>query len=265
MQEISFKEIDNEEIEFYTNHVLLDRIETGLHRHKKAQLLYAEGGIVHVFINERHWYLPARCYMWIPANCEHSILSYSKNVKLFNFYFSIDDDDLPFYKETKIYFAIDLLREMFYYTKRWVGPVLKTNSAQYYFIKAIKSILPELAVNNIPFTIQHPFPKDQKLIEIASYLLKNIEKNLTIEEIAKEFGLSERTLSRKFKEHMGMNYIRFLRSLRITKALELIAENQSNMLEIALSVGYGSLSSFSNIFLKITGMRPTEYAQILYK
>lgn len=58
---------------------------------------------------------------------------------------------------------------------------------------------------------------------------------------------------------MGMNYVRFLRSLRITKSLELIAEDKYNMHEIAMLVGYGSLSTFSNIFFKILQMRPTEY------
>ena len=64
---------------------------------------------------------------------------------------------------------------------------------------------------------------------------------------------------------MGMNYVRFLRSLRITKSLELIAENKYNMYEIAMLVGYNSLSSFSNIFLKVSGIRPTEFTQMLQK
>jgi F0F1-type ATP synthase membrane subunit b/b' len=83
--------------------------------------------------------------------------------------------------------------------------------------------------------------------------MKNIEKNYTIDEVAQQFGLSTRTLSRKFKDNMGMNYVRFLRALRITKSLELIAENKYNMYEIAMLVGYNSLSSFSNIFQKWTG------------
>ena len=94
--------------------------------------------------------------------------------------------------------------------------------------------------------------------------MKNIEKNYTIDEVAQQFGLSTRTLSRKFKDNMGINYVRFLRALRITKSLELIAENKYNMYEIAMLVGYNSLSSFSNIFQKVSGIRPTEYTQLLH-
>ncbi|MEF9478075.1 helix-turn-helix transcriptional regulator [Chryseobacterium sp. 1B4] len=71
--------------------------------------------------------------------------------------------------------------------------------------------------------------------------------------------MSTRTLSRKFKEILGMNYVRFLRALRITRSLELMLEGKYNMYEIAMMVGYNSLSSFSNIFKKVIGIAPTEY------
>ncbi len=265
MKQFLLDSIDNKNTDFYIYHVHLDTIETGLHQHKKSQLLYAEGGIVHIFVNEKHWYLPARCFMWIPANTEHSILTYSKKGDLYNFYFNDYEGESEFYSIPNIYYAGDLLREMFLFTKNWNGGIEKNNPAKYDLVKAIKSILPEMESNKLPITIQHPFPKDQKLIEIAQFLMTNIEKNYTIDEIAKLFGLSTRTLSRKFKDNMGMNYVRFLRSLRITKSLELIAENKYNMYEIAMLVGYNSLSSFSNIFLKVSGIRPTEFAQMLHK
>lgn len=87
----------------------------------------------------------------------------------------------------------------------------------------------------------------------------NLEKPLGLEFIAQEFGVSTRTLSRKFKEVLGTNYVRFLRSLRMTRSLELMLENRYNMYEIAMMVGYNSLSSFSTIFKKVIGDPPTEY------
>ncbi len=265
MDQKFIKEVDQNNSEYYLHHVYLDTVETEIHQHKKAQLLYAEGGIVHIFINDKHWYLPARCFMWIPANTDHSILTYSKNGDLYNFYFKTEENENEFYAKTNIYYAEDLLREMFLYTKPWDGVIEEKDTAKYYFLKAIKAILPEMESNKLPITIQHPFPKDQKLIEIAQFLMLNIEKNYTIDEISKHFGISSRTLSRKFKDNLGMNYVRFLRSLRITKSLELIAENRYNMYEVAMLVGYNSLSSFSNIFQKVSGIRPTEYAQMLHK
>src|SRR5690606_4415784 len=129
--------------------------------------------------------------------------------------------------------------------------------------RAIKENLPQIESTKLPIMMQHPFPKDPKLLEIAKFLNANLETNYTIEEVAQRFGLSTRTLSRKFKENLGMNYVRFLRSLRITKAFELLAEKQHNIYEITLMVGYSSLSAFSNIFYKVAGIRPTEYSKLL--
>lgn len=260
---VNLKAIDSESNDFFVNHLHLQKIETKIHKHKKGQLLFAEGGIIHVFVNEKHWYLPARCFMWIPANTEHKIITFSPNVDLYNFYFKMQNSDLSFYHTADIYYAGDLLREMILYTKDWNGAYTPEQPLQFHFIQAIKAMLPELVINRLPETIQHPFPKDKTLLQIARFLTNNLERNYTLEEVAKEFGLSPRTLSRKFKENMGMSYVRFLRSLRITKALELIAQQHYNMYEVAMLVGYGSLSAFSTIFYKIIGIRPTEYAQLV--
>ena len=257
-------ELDKNNLDFFIHNVDLHEIQTETHSHKKAQLIYAEGGIVHVFVDEKHWYLPARCYIWIPSNTKHSILTHSKSGDLYNLYFNTDENENEFYSKTNIYYADDLLREMFLFTKKWDGEIDHNNSVKYDFLKAIKSILPEMESSKLPISIQHPFPKDPKLYEIAKFLLENIDKSYTIEEIAKIFGISARTLSRKFKENLGMNYVRFLRSLRITKSLELILENKYNMYEVAMLVGYNSLSSFSTVFLKVCGIRPTDYAKVLH-
>lgn len=130
-----------------------------MHSHHKGQLLYAEGGIVHIFIQEKHWYLPARCFMWIPAEVPHSILTYSKKVELYNIYFRIMKEDSPFFSRPNIYFANDLLREMILYTKSWFGRIEKSDPAKYYFLRAIKENLPQIESTRLPILMQHPFLK----------------------------------------------------------------------------------------------------------
>lgn len=258
-----FKELEEEDASFYVYHVLTGNIETEMHSHSSAQLIYAEGGIMHIFTENKHWYLPARCFMWIPANTPHYILSYSPKIDLYNFYFKPDEYEKDFYNLTNIYSVSHLLREMILYTKNWNGKIVKDSGVKYDFLKALKGVLAEGDDKRLAFPVQHPFPKDETLLKIAKYINLNLEKSLTIEEIAKEFGMSTRTLSRKFKEQMGINYVRFVRALRITRSLELMSEEKYNMYEIAMIVGYNSLSSFSNIFKKVTGMAPTEYSQRL--
>ncbi|QCX53642.1 helix-turn-helix transcriptional regulator [Elizabethkingia sp. JS20170427COW] len=100
---------------------------------------------------------------------------------------------------------------------------------------------------------------------MAQYLRKNIEESYLLDEVAKEFGLSSRTLSRLFKEDLGMSYIKFSRAIRIFRALELMASTNLSIFEISLLVGYSSLSSFSNIFYRVIGIRPQEYMKSITK
>ncbi|NIF04963.1 AraC family transcriptional regulator [Chryseobacterium sp. Tr-659] len=263
MNNSHFKDVEDDDAEFYIYHVLTGNITTEIHHHSSAQLVYAEGGIVHVFTDLKHWYLPARCFMWIPAGTPHYIFSTSPKVDLYNFYFKKEEDESGFFDEINIYSVNNLLREMIMYTKDWDGKITKNDGSKYYFLKALKGVLPEKRDKKLAFPVQHPFPKDETLLKIARYIHANLEKPLTIDSTAKEFGMSTRTLSRKFKEILGMNYVRFLRALRITRSLELMLEGKYNMYEIAMMVGYNSLSSFSNIFKKVIGIAPTEYQQKL--
>lgn len=259
MNESHYRFIEEEDGEFFIFHDFNGNLKTEIHKHSSSQLLYAEGGIVHIFTEHQHWYLPARCFMWIPAGTSHYIFSNSPKLNVYNFYFRKEIDENGFFDEINIYSVSHLLREMILYTKDWNGKITIKDGANYHFIKALKGILPTKRDKNLLLPVQHPFPKDETLLKIAQYIHSNLDKNLTIEATAKEFGMSTRTLSRKFKEVLGMNYVRFLRSLRITRSVELMLEEKYNLYEIAMMVGYNSLSSYSNIFKIVMGVSPSDY------
>lgn len=259
MEKIFYSNINAAENPYYIHHIKKTKFETDFRSFEKGILFYAEGGVLHIFGEEQHWYLPGRCYMWIPAGTKHRIVSHSLLINLHILFFETETNEDVFFKDVNIYLVNDLLREMLLFTQTWNGGINETQKAKFDFIKAIKSILPMIgnALNNFP--IQHPYPNDDRLIAIAQFLNQHIQTAYTLEEIAKKFGFSTRTLSRLFKENLGMSYVRFLRAIRISKALELMSEKKLNVYEIAVSVGYTSLSAFSNIFLKIMGMRPADY------
>ena len=144
-----FKELEEEDAAFYVYHILTGNIETEMHIHSSAQLIYAEGGIMHIFTDNKHWYLPARCFMWIPPNTPHYILSFSPKIDLYNFYFKLKNDDDDFYKITNIYSVSHLLREMILFTKNWNGKIVKGEGLKYDFLKALKGVAPWSALTSV--------------------------------------------------------------------------------------------------------------------
>lgn len=259
MLALKLKEIDRRDYPAFIENVYTSAIEMDNHVHNKAQLIYAEGGVIHVFTEEQHWYLPGRFYMWIPAGVSHRISSNSSHITLFNFYFDVEENNGEFYQKPNIYLVNDLLREMILFTRSWSGPVTEMEPYKMAMMRAIKLILPELDASSTPFMLKHPYPKNESLLAIAKYIRENIGTPYTIDQIARIFGLSTRTLSRLFKRDLGFGYVRFVRALRMSSAMELMAQDKYTVMEIAELVGFSSLSSFSNIFLKVVGIRPTEY------
>ncbi|CAM3565261.1 helix-turn-helix domain-containing protein [Sphingobacterium prati] len=252
--------IDDDQDDFYVCHTYVDRIDPREYIHRKARLLYADGGIIHVFTATQHWYLPGRFYMWIPANTTYHLESSSSRIHLYSFYFKEQKVAHSVLLNPNIFLSNDLMREMFLFAQDWEGRINKKNSySKYCLLRAMMAIIPEMSPPIDAFPMQHPYPKSEKLQRIARYLNTNIDQAFTIEQVATQFGMSSRSLSRLFKEDMGISYIRFLRAIRIAKALELMAENTYSILEIAMRVGYNELSSFSNIFTRVTGIRPSVY------
>lgn len=80
-----------------------------------------------------------------------------------------------------------------------------------------------------------------------------------LEDIAKKFGFSVRSLTRLFQHRLHISFIQYVKMLRIIRAMELMKDTDFNVTEIAYEVGYSNISAFSNTFSQLTNMRPSEF------
>lgn len=250
------KDVDTDKKSIYCHHDLMGELLIPNHHHDKAQMLYTEGGIVHVQTPTNTYFLPARHFMWIPKGVEHSIHPNSEKVMMRNLYFPVELNEDVFYSREGIYPINDLLLQMMLFTNRWNGD-LKTESRNYDIAKAIKAILPEVCLVNLPLSL--PWSKDIRLTKIVEYLDNNLGEPLFFSAVANRFGFSERSLYRLFQKDLGMSFIQYLTIRRILKAIELLLEKQLSVNEVAQAVGYNSAPTFSNTFYKILGQRPSDY------
>lgn len=250
------KEVDTDQKSIYCHHDLMGELLIPTHEHEKAQMLYSEGGIVHVTTETKTYFLPARHFIWIPGGIKHSIHPNSENVMMRNLYFPIEANEDAFYKREGIYPINDLLLQMMLFTNRWNGN-LKKGSRNFIIASAIKAILPEICLTNLPLSL--PLPKDIRLSKISSFLDNNLGETILFSDLADRFGFSERSLYRLFQKDIGMSFIQYFTIRRILKAIELLLERKLSVNEVAHAVGYNSVPTFSNTFFKILGQRPSDY------
>lgn len=86
------------------------------------------------------------------------------------------------------------------------------------------------------------------------------DENLDLPSLAQSLNLGTHQLSHLINEHLGKNYTRFIKEYRIDAAKHLLAQQpDETVLNIALQVGFNSLSSFHAAFKELEGMTPGNY------
>jgi AraC-like DNA-binding protein len=83
----------------------------------------------------------------------------------------------------------------------------------------------------------------------------------TLEELAQRAGLSRTGLAERFRDAMGDTPLNHLRTLRMQRAMKLLAESERNLEAVAAEVGYQDAFSFSKVFKRTVGVSPKAFRQ----
>ncbi len=108
------------------------------------------------------------------------------------------------------------------------------------------------------------------MVDVLKYIHDNIEKPLSLAEIAERFGYSKYYFCTRFHEFTGKSFVKYVRHYRIQlAAFEILTGKKIS--DIALSYGYDSVSGFNKAFLTEYGCMPREFkkqareAQLYYE
>ncbi len=100
-----------------------------------------------------------------------------------------------------------------------------------------------------------------RVSRVKEILTAKLEEPPSLDELARQVGISAFHLSRTFSQETGMTIPQFLRRTRIERAAELIRSGTHNVSEAAFAVGYASLGHFSKSFCEVMGVCPALYPQ----
>ena len=100
---------------------------------------------------------------------------------------------------------------------------------------------------------------DRRIRRAVELMHAQLERELSIEELAAAAYLSPFHFSRLFKKLTGATPHAYLASLRISRAQNLLAETDFSITQIASRVGYSSSSHFTKAFRQATGLTPREF------
>jgi AraC-like DNA-binding protein/mannose-6-phosphate isomerase-like protein (cupin superfamily) len=229
-----------------------------VHKHVKGQLTYVQGGIAYVHVAGKIYVIPSRHYIWIPSGLPHFLQVKNPGATIRTLYFPVEAAAAEFYGKMGIYPVSDLLHEMLLYTEKFHGEI-EDGNAHFCFFAAIKNILPELGVTHLQTAL--PTSQHERLRPVLTYLADHVSEQITLHNIAEQFGFSERTISRLFQSELSISFLQYVKQLRMVKAVEFMLQTDLTLSEIAYATGYLSISAFSNTFYQFTNMRPSQFTQ----
>ena len=97
-----------------------------------------------------------------------------------------------------------------------------------------------------------------QLVRAANFMDENVERDITLEEIAKHAAMNKTYFSTMFKRFNGISPWDYITIKRVEKAVALIKTTSLSKLEIAQRCGFNSASNFYKAFRRIMGHTPSE-------
>ncbi|MDC7286298.1 AraC family transcriptional regulator [Blautia schinkii] len=100
------------------------------------------------------------------------------------------------------------------------------------------------------------------VVKVLNYIEESIEKEISVDKIAKAVGYSKFYLNRIFSECTGITIYKYLQGRRLTIAAERLIKTDEPIMKIAYEAGYDSQQAFSFAFKKLYMYPPKIYRSI---
>ena len=101
----------------------------------------------------------------------------------------------------------------------------------------------------------------KSISDCIDYIYANIQKKISLEDLATHVNLSTSYLSRLFKQEIGVSISDYIREKKIEKAQNLLKYSNYSSIEIATHLSFSSQSHFIASFEKLVGLTPRKYRE----
>lgn len=109
---------------------------------------------------------------------------------------------------------------------------------------------------------RHP---DELITQIQFWMRTNLSSTFSVNALANEFNISQRTFSRRFKAALGITVLEYWTKVRLEAAQELLASSNLSFQEIAYQIGYQDQANLTRLFNKELNLTPRQYRATVRK
>jgi AraC-like DNA-binding protein/mannose-6-phosphate isomerase-like protein (cupin superfamily) len=222
-----------------------------LHRHHRAQLLFASEGVMTVTTEAGTWVVPPQQAVWVPAGIDHEVRSRGPLSMRSLYVHPNVARGLP--TDCCVVAVEPLLRELILK----VVALFESGHTGDAYLRLTAVVLDELRGLK-PAPLHLPLPRDARLRAITEALLGEPGDNRDLGEWGRSAGASGRTLARLFRKETGMTFAGWRRRLRLLSAVSRLGAGEP-VTTVAYDLGYHSPSAFVAMFRRALGSPPGRY------
>jgi transcriptional regulator GlxA family with amidase domain len=100
---------------------------------------------------------------------------------------------------------------------------------------------------------------DRTILAIQHWLQTQVERPISLSELARRAAMGERTFLRRFVKATGLKPMEYHQRLRISRSQHMLEHSNHGVDRIAAAVGYRDSSGFRRMFKHIVGLSPSDY------
>ncbi len=222
------------------------------HTHDYHQLIYAIAGTTQIETERARYLLPAGRAAWIPFATRHRTLI--TDVEGASLYFAPETVPDP-QRRVRILVASPVMREMILHALRWPLGASKSDPVAASFFHTLGLMCSEWLESELALSL--PSARHPAIKRAMDYAAADPGR-ATLAKVLVSASLSERTFRRVFVRETGTTWQAWLGQARIMEAASMLTRG-ARITDVAVEVGYASLSAFAKAFRQLTGETPTDF------
>lgn len=232
--------------------VLHRQAQIQLHQHDWAQLVFSSAGAIRVQAGDSTYIVPPSRAVWVAPNVEHTTGAIEQ-AQLHTLYLAPSLLPEPDWQTCRVIEVSPLLREL---------ALQLDNQPDAAPEPAREHLLAELIINELrrsrELRLGIALPAEARLRRLCEAMLAEPGLHASLEDWAASSGASPRTVSRLFRQQLGMSFAQWRSQVLLAHALSMAARKKS-MKVIAAELGYASASAFTAMVTRTMGMPPSQF------
>ena len=99
------------------------------------------------------------------------------------------------------------------------------------------------------------------LRRVRAYIDDHIGERISLDELARQAGVSRFHFARQFRLSTGESAMEYLRRVRIERSKSILQTRSATIAEVAVRLGFSDQSHFTRIFGRLVGVSPGSFAR----